>query len=52
MLLWSKGLMSTPFTARIRSPKCSLPHRSAGLPSIIRPKGKKNDGKGKSAKTK
>ena len=29
--------MSTPLTERIRSPTFSRPHRSAGLPSMIRP---------------
>lgn len=30
-------VMEHPFTAKIRSPTFSLPQRSAGLPSIIRP---------------
>lgn len=29
--------MSTPLTARMRSPTLSRPHRSAGLPSMMRP---------------
>lgn len=34
---WDLLVMEHPFTAKIRSPTFSLPHRSAGLPSIIRP---------------
>lgn len=30
-------MMDCPFTARIRSPTFSFPHRSAGLPSMMRP---------------
>ncbi len=37
MSSWCMRMMSTLLTARMRSPTCSLPHRSAGLPSIIRP---------------
>ena len=41
MSSWCECVMLEPLTARIRSPTCNCPHRSAGLPSIIRP-GKKD----------
>ena len=37
MSSWCMWVMSTPFTAMMRSPMCSWPHLSAGLRSMIRP---------------
>ncbi len=37
MSSWCMRMMSTLLTARIRSPTCSFPQRSAGEPSMIRP---------------
>ena len=34
---WWRALMSTWLTARMRSPTCSRPHRSAGEPAMMRP---------------
>lgn len=37
MSAWGMLMMDWLFTARMRSPTFSLPQRSAGLPSMIRP---------------
>lgn len=37
MSLWESSMMERPLTAEIRSPTCSRPHLSVGLPSIMRP---------------
>lgn len=37
MSLWESSMMERPLTAEIRSPTCSRPQRSVGLPSMIRP---------------
>lgn len=37
MSLWESSMMERPLTAEMRSPTCSRPQRSVGLPSMIRP---------------
>lgn len=37
MSLWESSMMERPLTAEIRSPTCSRPQRSVGLPSMMRP---------------